>query len=58
MSKKYVRLSLIIDQESDDNAKWLKKYCHINISSFVRESIQNKFKEMKKVYKNKDEKES
>jgi post-segregation antitoxin (ccd killing protein) len=49
MSKKqkYKRLNLITDEESYDDAKWLKEHCHINISSLCREAISKKFKEMK-----------
>lgn len=49
MSNKYKRLNLITDQESYDNAKWLKEHCHINISSLCREAIDKKFKEMKEI---------
>jgi len=49
MSDKYKRLNLITDQESYDNAKWLKEHCHINISSLCREAIDKKFKEMKEI---------
>ena len=53
MSNKYKRLNLITDQESYDNAKWLKEHCHINISSLCREAIYKKFKEMKEIENNK-----
>jgi len=53
MSNKYKRLNLITDQESYDNAKWLKEKCHINISSLCREAIDKKFKEMKEYENNK-----
>jgi post-segregation antitoxin (ccd killing protein) len=53
MSKKYKRLNLITDQESYDNAKWLKEHCHINISSLCRQAITQKYKEMKEIEDNK-----
>ena len=46
-NKKYKRLNLITDEEAYNNAKWLKEYCHINISSLCREAITKKYKDMK-----------
>lgn len=52
MSKKYKRLNLITDEESYENARWLKVKCHINISSLCRDAIDKKFKEMKEYENN------